>query len=157
DLRKRSGAAAKYLFDDRSPGGALSWALLLVDVDAEPSTLEMAVDQQVRQQVLDHIDRHREANSPTPAEDCGVPPHDLAAHVEQRYAGVARVDQRVGLDEIVERPNSDHPFLGGDNSLGDGVIEPEGIPNCHHPVADLELVGVSQEGVREIADIAPSK
>src|SRR5215471_8428745 len=89
DLRKRSGAAAKYLFDDRSPGGALSWALLLVDVDAEPSTLEMAVDQQVRQQVLDHIDRHREANSPTPADDCRVHPHDLAAHVEQRSAGVA--------------------------------------------------------------------
>ena len=50
------------------------------------------------------LQRDREADADVAAggaEDRGVDADQLAAQVDQRAAGVARVDRRVGLDEVL--------------------------------------------------------
>ena len=59
---------------------------------------------QLREQLLGEVDRDGEADADVAAaaaEDRGIDADHLAAEVEQRTAGVARIDGGVGLDEVV--------------------------------------------------------
>ena len=54
----------------------------------------------------DHVDWDREADADVAAgarDDRGVDADELAVQVDERAAGVAGIDRRVGLNEVLER------------------------------------------------------
>ena len=78
----------------------------LSDVHADPPADDLAFAQ-LRQQVAYRVDGNREADPDvalalTVADDGGVDADDFAAHVEERAAGVAGIDRRVGLNEVLK-------------------------------------------------------
>ena len=54
--------------------------------------------------------------------------------VEQRAAGVARIDGGVGLDEVVVRALVDVPPERADDAGGHRVLEAEGVADRDHPL-----------------------
>ncbi len=65
--------------------------------------------------------------------------------IDQRAAGVAGIDRRVGLDEVFHLLDSEAPAAGGaDDSGGHRLADAERIANRQHDVADLDLAGVGQ-------------
>src|SRR6185503_10380279 len=76
-------------------------------------------------------------------DDGGVHGHDLTVGVEQGPTGVARVDGRVGLDEVVEGDvlGLDAPIGGRDDPLGHArrAAQVEGVADGDHVVADLHV------------------
>ncbi len=144
-----AGLLAVHLLHHRRPRPHLR---LLVDAPRPASrALELTVLAQVGQQVLHHVDGHREADALPLADDGRVHAHHLAAHVEERPARVARVDERVRLDEVVEEAHADHPLLGGDHPVRHRVVQPERVADGHHPVAHLQPVRVPQVHRRQPA------
>src|SRR5581483_4457511 len=83
---------------------------------------------------------------------------DLAFDVDQRPSAVARVDQRIGLNEILvhghsfERVNHG-ASLGTDVAKGHAIIEPEGRADGDGKLADLRLAGIGQYGCRQVLRI----
>src|SRR6476619_4773456 len=74
---------------------------------------------ELRQQLPHSVAGHGEADADVPfvlgvGDDRGVHADDLAPHVQQRSAGVARVDRGVGLQHLVRAAVSHaQPALGG--------------------------------------------
>ena len=71
----------------------------------------------------------------------------FAVHVQQRAAGVAGIDGRVGLDEVLElaaRAGLDGAVLGGDDAGGHGLRQRKRAADGFNPVAHLRVVGVAQ-------------
>ena len=74
--------------------------------------------------------------------------HELALGVDERAAGVARVDGGVDLDQVgverVARGALEELVAreGRDDALRDGLLEAEGAAHRHDPVADLQRRGV---------------
>ena len=68
-------------------------------------------------------------------------PTSAAAHVDQRAAGIARVDGRVRLDEELVIGDAD---LGArqrrDDALRHGLADAEGVADGEHEVADLQAL-----------------
>ena len=75
----------------------------------------------------------------------------MAAHVDQRAPGVARIDRRVGLDE--EAVVGD-PHLGagerGHDALGDRLANAERIADGKHKVTDFQFVGIGERHRRKL-------
>jgi len=71
--------------------------------------------------------------------------HELALRVDERAAGVARVDGRVDLDEVAVdgvAARGLHKLVAiqrGDDALRDGLLETERAADGHDPVADGEV------------------
>ena len=64
----------------------------------EPYLIELVHD------AVSHVDRDSEADADVAAaarEDGGVDADQLASQIDERAAGVARIDRGVGLDEIL--------------------------------------------------------
>src|SRR5262252_451478 len=116
---------------------ALAGHGLHVDADAAANDFAFA---QLRQQIANRVDRYREADADVAlrlavADDRRVHADHLTADVQQRAAGVARVDRRVGLQHLVRSPVGDlkRPLGGADDSHADGVRQAERITDRHHP------------------------
>src|SRR5262249_34194737 len=79
--------------------------------------------------------------------DRRVDPDDLALEIHQGTSGIARVDRRVGLDEVLVRGNAYVGASGGaDDSDGHGLVQSEWIADGDGPLTDLERVGISERG-----------
>ena len=64
-----------------------------------------------------------------------------ALHVDQRAAGIARIDRGVGLDEEPEVGNAAvRPRQRRDDAAGHRLADAEGIADGEHQVADLDGV-----------------
>ena len=91
----------------------------------------------------DHVRGHGEADADIAAarrDDGGVDADQLALGVDQRAAGVAGVDGRVGLDEVLVAAARDPAAAErADDARGDGLAEAERVADGEHEVADLEL------------------
>ena len=77
-----------------------------------------------------------------PVYDLRVDADHFAGGVDQRAAGVARVDRRVGLDHVVDRHpvgGLDFTLQGGDDAAGHGPLQVEGVADRDHRVADFHL------------------
>ena len=114
------------------------------DVDAEEAADDLPLLAKLRKDRLERVDRNREPDVLGRAEDRRVDADDLAVDVEQRPAGVAEVDRRVGLDVVLEAPRGRvgrqaGAVLGGDDADRHGLVEVEGIADRHDPLAHAEL------------------
>ena len=107
------------------------------------------------------VDRDGEADADVaarrvvrPGQDLVGDPDDVPEAVDQRAAGVAVVDGRVGLDRVVDLvaglERVDLAALGRDDPLGDAAVLAERVADCDHGVAHphrshrAELEGVEQ-------------
>ena len=120
-----------------------------LDGHAEPAARHLALGRQLRVDPLGHVDGDGEADADIAAgarEDRAVDADDLARHVDERAARVARVDGGVGLEEVVEGALADRAPLGADDARRHRLLEAEGRADGQHPVADLDLVGVAEGG-----------
>ena len=120
-----------------------------LDLDAEPAAPGLAMVADLLEHRAGERGRDGKADADAAAgrrEDRRVDADDLAGHVEQRAAGVAAVDRRVGLEEFVVGSLIDVAGAGGQDAGGDGPAEAERIADRHHPVADPQGVGVAEAG-----------
>ncbi len=64
-------------------------------------------------------------------------PIDFAAQIDQRPAGVTRIDRRVGLNEIIVRSLADMAAFGADNPEVTVLSRPNGLPiaTTHSPTS----------------------
>ncbi len=113
---------------------------------AEPAALDMPLVAQLGHDPAGDLGRDGEADADGGAGrrgDGGIDAHHLALHVEHRTAGVAGVDRRVDLQEIVERARADIAPARRDDAGGDRAAEAERVAGAHHPVAHLDRAAVA--------------
>src|ERR1019366_1732224 len=90
----------------------------------------------------------------TVREDGGIDADQFTAMVDQRSAGVAGGDGRVGLDEVFVGFNAQVGATGGaDNSHGHGFADAEGIADRESVVADLDLGRVADHDGRQSGSV----
>ena len=75
--------------------------------------------------------------------DRGVDADDLTVQVKQRTAGVAAIDRRIRLDEIVVPAGIDVPAPGRDDAGRNRSTQSERVADGHHPIADPERITVA--------------
>ena len=77
------------------------------------------------------------------AVDLRIDSDHFAVHVEERSAGIARVDRHVGLYERDVGAVGQRARLGADDAGGDGVVEAVGRADGHDPFADAHGIGIA--------------
>ena len=77
---------------------------------------------------------------PRRREDCGVDADHFAIEIEGRTAGIAAIDRRIDLQEVVIRAIADIAAAGRDNAGGDGAAKPERVADGDHPIANSRLL-----------------
>ena len=103
----------------------------------------VAVSLQLRDDRLDGVGRNVEGDADSAAgrrEDRGVDADHVAVDVEGRAAGIALVDGRIDLDEVVIGAGADVAAARRDDAGGDGAAEAERIADRDHPVADARAL-----------------
>ena len=93
----------------------------------------------LRDHAFDGVGRNGEGDADRAAgrrEDRGVDADHLAVDVEGRAAGIALVDRRVDLDEIVIGAGADVAAAGRDDAGRDRAAQAERIADRQDPVAD---------------------
>ena len=99
------------------------------------------------------VDRYREAD-PLDAEVLGhhrgVDADQFAARVDERAAGIAFVDRRIGLDEVLEGCHAELPATdGADDAVRDGLLQAQRIADRQHLIAHLQLVRTTERHDRK--------
>ena len=102
----------------------------------------MAVSYKVPHDFLSLVDGDSEAQTVSIGDYCRVDADDFAVHVEQRAAGVAGVDCRVGLEEVVKVHvlSTYAPVLGRNHSRSYGLFKAVGVADCDNVFADFNSV-----------------
>ena len=75
----------------------------LIAGNAEPGAAHAAVLQDLRQHVLGGVGGDREADALRAHDDRGVDADHLAARVDERPAGIAGIEGRIGLDDVADQ------------------------------------------------------
>ncbi|OIQ77611.1 hypothetical protein GALL_406890 [mine drainage metagenome] len=85
------------------------------------------------------------------AVDLRVDAHDLATGIEQRPAGVARIDGHIGLDkgQVV----AGITLFGTDNARRDGVFQTKRRANGHHPFTDTQAADITHLDGRQASGL----
>lgn len=131
----------------------------ILDVDAETAAFHFTVFHELPGQLPDHVDGDREADAdvaPRRRQDRRVDADELALQIDQGTAGVARVNGRIGLYEILVTFYAETAApQGADDSRGDGLVEAERIADRHHEVTNTELVRVARGDLRQVVGVDP--
>lgn len=117
--------------------------------DPEPTPSHLAELDEVAHHLLGHVDRDGEPDALTVSDNRSIYPDNFAFQVKKRPSAVSRIDGSVSLDEVVIRPGADDAPLRAHNSLGDGLLKTERVPDSQDPLAHPELFGVSEVGHRQ--------
>jgi hypothetical protein len=110
-----------------------------LDLHADPAARDRSLVAQLSNHAFDRVGRngkgypHRTAGG---REDRGIDADHVAVDVESRAAGIAFVDRRVDLDEIVIRAGADVAATRRDDTGGDGATETERIADRKNPVTN---------------------
>ena len=104
-------------------------------------------------QRIHHVARHVRRNRKTDPDvavrgrqDLRVDADQLALRVDERAAGVAVVDRRVGLQEVLEAAvaGAGGAALGADDARGDRLPDAKRVADGEHHVADTRLVRIGE-------------
>ena len=118
-----------------------------LDPDPEPAAPGAAEFAKLVDHRLGEVRRDREPDADAAArrrEDGGVDADQLALHIEKRSAGIAAVDRRVGLDEIVIGAGVDVAMMRRNDARAHAAAEPERVPDRQHPVTDAGCVRIAE-------------
>ena len=124
----------------------------LLDPHAETPPLDGAVRLQLRHDIAGERGRDGEADADIAAvrrEDRRVHADDLALEIEGRTAGIAPVDRRRNLEEVVIGAGPDLAPARGHDAGRNGVAEAEGVADRDDPVADPDPVGIAECDMRQ--------
>ena len=124
--------------------------------------VDVARAEDLSDDVLDGVGGNREADPDVAGRgvarlDLRVHADDLTARVQERTAGVAVVDRRVGLDDVVDGEairGRDEALQGAHDARGRGAVEAEGIADRDDRVADFDASeSPSGSGVSALAAV----
>ena len=104
------------------------------------------------------VRRHGKAKPLGHGDDRRVDADDAAARVDQRAAGVAGVERRRVLHDVLDQPTADaaHRAAGGADHAGrHGRAEAQRVAHRDHELPDAQGVAVAQLGERQIAGRQP--
>ncbi len=90
--------------------------------------------------------------------DGGVHADHGTARIDERAAGIAWIQRRIGLDHIVNEPpgaGTQAPPQGTDDSGGDGVFKAQGIADGDRQLPDLQIAAACKLNVRRAATAYP--
>ena len=114
------------------------WRVLSRHADVRPP--DAAVANQSADDELNGIRGDSETQTLRAGDDRRVHADDFAARVDERPAGVPRVERRVGLNDVVHQPARPRPQRStqrADDPGGDRGREPERVADRDHELADL--------------------
>ena len=75
-------------------------------------------------------------------------------HIDQRPAGVAGVDGRVGLDEIFKGVDAQMGATqGADDARGHGLTDTKRVADGQHHIAHLQVLGLAQHDDRQFVEL----
>ena len=125
-----------------------------LQLGAEPGPLDgLAAALGGRDDDAHHVGRDRKTDalrSSGAREDRGIDAGELAGHVDQRAARIARIDRGIGLNEELVVGDADlGARQGRDDAVGHGLPDAEGIADRQHDVADLQFIGIGEIQRRE--------
>src|SRR4051794_19237225 len=121
-------------------------------LDPEEAAVDLAGLLELGQQALRGVDRDREADADVAAAaaarlDLRVDADDAAGRVEQRTAGVAGVDRRVGLDDAVDLEavrRLDRALGGRHDARRERALETERVADRDRRIADLDAARAAE-------------
>ena len=106
---------------------------------------------------LHHVAGDREADAhiaAAPREDGRVDADEFPAEVDQRPAGVTRIDGGIGLDEVLVIDDTHiGEAHGADDPKGHGLLQAERIPDRHDHLTNLEVAGVAPRQDRQLLGV----
>ena len=126
-----------------------------LDLHADPAARDRALVLELGDHGLHRLRRNREGDADRAAGrriDRGVDADHAAVGVEGRATGVALVDRRVDLEEVVVGTRADVAAARRHDAGGHGAAETERIADREHPVADPRRL-VGEPHVREVAAV----
>src|SRR5262245_58596180 len=122
----------------------------LVEAYPQLRMADAAVADELRDDSVHGVDGHGEADSRVRARgavDRGVHADQPARAVEQRTAGVARVDGGVRLDDVLDWASGDaldRTAEGGHDAGRERLVQTEGIADCEDLLPDLKVPARAQ-------------
>ena len=137
----RGGAAGRDAGDDQFADGAF---LAVLEDDAVELLLQLFDAHQPGDDAAGVVDGDGEADLLGPRADGDVDADDVAAGVDEGSAGVAGVDGRVDLDQVLVRLLGVDLHVAGeaaDDAAGDGVLVAEGVADGEDVLAEEEVGG----------------
>ena len=144
----------------RTPGQAKRLGQFLgqrLHFNAQPATDHLSV----LDDRLHHFHRQFHRNGKTDAlraaglgEDRRVDAGEVAVGIDQCAAGVARVDRRVGLDEVFVVVQAQLVAAGGaDDAHGHGLADTERVADGQRNVADTDVVRAADSDRRQVFQV----
>ena len=121
----------------------LGGKLLVAHRDADAGGGDAPLADQLGNDAVHHLGRYRKADAGIGAggrEDRRVDADETAGGIEERAAGIARIDRRIGLDDIGELApfgSRQAPLQRADDAGGEGLVEAERIADGEGPLPDL--------------------
>src|SRR6185436_7757146 len=127
-------------------------------VDPEEAAVDPAVLLELGEQAPGGVDRDGEADADVPAAgaarlDLRVDPDHAAGRVEERTAGVARVDRRVGLDDAVDLEavrRLDRAAGRRNDARRERALEPERVADRDRRIAHLHRARRAERERRQL-------
>src|SRR5467141_985846 len=119
---------------------------------ADVATRHLPVADETDRDELRGVDSDGEADSLRGQNDGGIDPDHFSARVHERAPGVARVQRRIGLDDVVDetaRLGSERPAQGADNARGHGGLEAVRIADRDRDLTHTHRSRVAERGRRE--------
>ena len=115
--------------------------------DAEIAAPHAAVAQERRQDGVDRVDGDREAQPLAAGDDRGVHADDCAGAGDERAAGVAGIERRVGLDHVLDQParaRAQRPAERAHHAGRHGVLEAVRVADGDRQLAGPERLRVAE-------------
>ena len=121
--------------------------------NTKEAALHLAFLTQFQHNALHHVGRHGKADTNRTtgrAEDRRIHADHAAIAGEKWAAGIALIDRRIHLDEIIIGASANIAASCRDHTRGHGAGQAIGIAHGHHPIAGLGTIRITQghEGQR---------
>jgi hypothetical protein len=98
----------------------------------------------LRNNFFGRINGDGESDALAAGENGRVDPDHFSFEINQGASAVSGIDGGIGLNKIVIRPGPDYPTFGTDDAGRNRMVQAEGIADSHYPIADPELIGISE-------------
>ena len=150
---ERGDHRARGVVDAGKPGVAARYRRGLRG-DADEAAPHTAVQDQLAEHELRGVARDREADALRAADDRGIDTDHLAARIDQRPAGIAGIERRVGLDHILDQPAVAGPQRAAerrDDARRHRRFKTERIADRDDELPALERFGIADRRDGEIA------
>src|SRR5439155_13499681 len=128
----------------------------VLPADADVAATDPSILDQPARDILGGVDGDGETNALRGQNHHRIHADDFAARVDERPAGVARIQCRVRLDDVVHQPagiGTERPPKGADHSGSDRAFETVRIANGDGELADADVLRFTQARGGEVGRV----